>query len=193
MNSSDSVPISTSMRLVALLLIVGGVVGIGVGVWLDIRLLTNSRISLFSGTTAIIGVFILLYGWAVWTGLDLWKGRRRALKFAQILFAMQIPLLTVPGFSYEFHIGLTVLIAILSGPHLNLNFNLGSSFAFYISSQVHGVVIGINLVALVVLVYLIRKSREISIAPLPQMPISTAESPTSTAQASDSGGQTPQV
>lgn len=159
MNSSDRIPVSTGMKLVALLLMVGGVVGIGVGVWLDIKLLMSSQISAFSVTTAIIGVFILLYGWAVWTGIDLWKGRRRALTFAQILFGMQIPVLTIPGFSYEFHTGLTVLITILSGLRLNFNFNIGSSFSFYISSQVHGVAIGINLVALLVLIYLIRISR----------------------------------
>lgn len=159
MSSNDRVPVSMGMKLVALLLMVGGVVGIGVGVWLDIRWLTNSQASLFSASTAIVGVFILLYGWAVWTGLDLWKGRRRALKFAQILFVMQIPVFTIPGISYEFHTGFTLLIMILRGLRLNFNFNLGSSFSFYISSEVHGVAIGVNLFALFVLIYLIRISR----------------------------------
>lgn len=47
MSSNDRVPVSMGMKLVALLLMVGGVVGIGVGVWLDIRWLTNSQASLF--------------------------------------------------------------------------------------------------------------------------------------------------
>lgn len=72
---------------------------------------------------------------------------------------MQIPVFTIPGISYEFHTGFTLLIMILRGLRLNFNFNLGSSFSFYISSEVHGVAIGVNLFALFVLIYLIRISR----------------------------------
>jgi hypothetical protein len=175
MNSNDKVPVSTGMKFVALLLIVGGVVGIGVCVWIDLKLLLNFRASPFTLTTAKMGVFILLYGWAVWTGRDLWRGRRQALRFAQILFAMQIPLLSVPGFSYEFHTGLSVLASVLDGPHLHFGFQLGSSFTFLFLPLVQHVVIGVNIVALTVSVYLIQKSRKLLAAPPPELQTSAAE------------------
>jgi hypothetical protein len=137
-------------------------------IWLDINLLASSQIGMFSSTTAIAGVFIILFGWSAWTGLELWRGRRQAIKFAQILFAIQIPVLTLPGFSYQFHTGFLVQIAVLEGVRFNFGFHLGSAFNFYISPEVQGLAIGINLVALFVLIYLIRTGRELAAADFAQ-------------------------
>jgi len=104
MKGDDKFAVTKPMRLVALLLILGGAIGVGLTIWLDVNLVMSSQIRIFSSATAIAGVFILIFGWCVWTGVDLWRGRRQALKFAMILFAMQIPVITVPGFSYALHV-----------------------------------------------------------------------------------------
>jgi uncharacterized SAM-binding protein YcdF (DUF218 family) len=162
MNSKDRFAVTKGMRIVALLLILGGALGVGLTVWLDVNLLMSSQIRILSSAVAIAGVFILLFGWCVWTGVDLWRGRRLALKFAMILFAIQIPVIIVPGFSYQLHTGLMLSIGILAGGQFNAGFQFGSAFNFYISSDVQGFAIGVNLVALFVLIYLIRVWRELA-------------------------------
>jgi hypothetical protein len=162
MSGAERVPVSVGMKFVALLLIVGGALGIALTLWLDISLLSSERVRVFSSSTAITGAFIVLYGWGVWTGIDLWRGRRQAITMAQVLFAMQIPVLNVLGFSYEFHTGLAIRIMVLGGANLNFNFQLGSSFNFYISSQVPGTAIGVNLFALAILIYLTLLSSALS-------------------------------
>jgi hypothetical protein len=162
MKGDDRFAVTKPMRIVALLLILGGAFGVGLTIWLDVNLLMSSQLSLLSLATAIAGVFILLFGWCVWTGVDLWRGRRQALKFAMVLFAMQIPVITVPGFSYHLHTGLQLRLALMTGGEFDVGFKLGSGFNFYISSDVEGLSIGVNLVALFVLIYLIRVWRELA-------------------------------
>jgi hypothetical protein len=161
MKTMEQVPASTGLKFVSLLLMIGGVVGICITFWLETNFVTNGQIGLFSPTTGIFGSFIVLFGWAAWTGRELWQRKKQALTMAKVLFALQIPLFQIPGFAYEFHVGLTVPIRIASGGHIGSGFNLGSSFSFYISSQVRGFAIGVNLAALLVFIYLMR----ISLAP----------------------------
>jgi len=162
MNSNDRFTVTKGMRIVALLLIIGGALGVGLTIWLDTQLLMSSQLSVLSSAAAIAGVFICLFGWCVWTGIDLWRGRRKALKFAMILFALQIPVITVPQFSYRMYTGLMLQIRVLSGGQVDTGFQFGSAFGFYISPEVQGLAIGVNLVALFVLIYLIRVWRELA-------------------------------
>lgn len=162
MKGNNRFTVTNGMRIVGLLLIGGG----AYGAFLTIRgyadLLTTSQAVLFSADTAIAGVFVLIFGWCVWTGVDLWRGRRQALKFALVLFALQIPALTVPGFTYHFHTGLQLRIGVLSGGEVSVGFKLGSGLTLEIASDVQGLAIGVNLVALFVLIYLIRVARELA-------------------------------
>jgi hypothetical protein len=162
MKADDRFAVTKPMRIVALLLILGGALGVGLTIWLDVNLLNSSQLSILSAAMAIAGVFICLFGWCVWTGIDLWRGRRKALKFAMILFAMQVPVITVPGFSYYLHTGFQLRLAMLTGGEFDAGFKLGSGFNLYISSDVQGLAIGVNLVALFVLIYLIRVARELA-------------------------------
>jgi hypothetical protein len=163
MKADDRFAVTKPMRIVALLLILGGAFGVGLTIWLDANLLASSQLRILSPAVAVAGVFICLFGWCVWTGIDLWRGRRQALKFAMILFALQIPMLAVPGFSYHFYTGFMLRIAILTGGEIDAGFKLGSSgFNLYIGSDVQGLAIGVNLVALFLLIYLIRVARELA-------------------------------
>jgi hypothetical protein len=172
MNGQERIPVSPGMKLTSLLLVIGGVWGIGIACWIDIGLVNSGRI--FSQSMAIAGAFIVLSGWAAWTGRDMWLGYRRALPMAQILFALQIPLLRIPGFFYEFHTGVMWSILIMSGPRFTLGSNLGSSFNFYISPETEYIAIGINLFAVFMLIYLMRLSREFSADSQPGPPMHMA-------------------
>jgi hypothetical protein len=107
---------------------------------------------------AIVGVFNLIYGWGIWTGVDLWRGKNQALLWARILFAMQILAITVPGFTYEFHTGFIIQV-LFRGAEIHFGFNLGSSFAFYISQSIEGFALGINVFAVGVFIYLLGAGR----------------------------------
>ena len=162
---SEKLPAAKGLKIISLLLMLGGCFGVALTVAFDFGLLTTSGMSIFSPTVAIAGVFIVIFGWCVWTGIDLWRGRRQALPWAKILFAIQIPTLIVPGFSYEFHTGFVVRIMASVPFRLGANFNFGSSFSFYISPSIHGFAIGVNIVAVIVLVYLMRAARPARIEP----------------------------
>jgi len=70
---------------------------------------------------------VLLFVWSMFTGFHLWRGHNSGRKWATILFAMQIPILTVPGFSYEYYTGLSVKVI---GGHVDnpVSFSLGSKW-----------------------------------------------------------------
>lgn len=150
---NESIRDAKAMKVISLLLILGGVVGIIVGLMEDVRFLSTPGTSFFSPSVAIFGVFILIYGWAVWSGVDLWRGKSQALLWARILFAMQIFTITVPGFTYEFHTGFIIQVLFRSA-QIHFGFNLGSSFAFYISQSIEGFALGINVFAVGMFVYL---------------------------------------
>ena len=128
----EKLPVTKVIRIISLLLMLGGGFGVALTVAFDVGLLANSGVSFFSPSIAIAGVFIVIFGWCVWTGVDLWRGRRQAIPWAKILFAIQISTLIVPGFSYEFHTGFVVRIMASVPLRLCTNFHLGSSYSFYI-------------------------------------------------------------
>ena len=165
MNNSEAFLSSKGMKVISLLLMLGGIFGVGIAVLIDGRYLMSPGAKFFSPSVAIAGVFILLFGWAVLTGIDLWLGRSEALTWARILFAIQIPTIAVPGFSYEFHIGFILRFIVRSGFRIGFDFNLGSSFNFYISPSIQQFALGINVFAVGVLIYLLRAARPAAVKP----------------------------
>jgi hypothetical protein len=160
------------MRLVSLLLGLGGLLGLVLMLWFDINMILSGQ-SRFSLSIVITGAFLAIFGWAVWTGGELWQGKRRGLKMAQILFAMQIPLLRAPGFMYEFHTGLMVSVGLATPTRFTYSFYFGSWVTFYFSPRIQDFALGINLVAVLVLIYLVRKSRAasaVAVVPTPPPP-----------------------
>jgi len=158
-NNSEAFLSSKGMKAISLLLMLGGVLGVGIAIVIDARYLMSPGAKFFSPSVAIAGVFILLFGWAVWTGIDLWRGRSHALTWARILFAIQIPTIIVPGFSYEFHVGFIARLMVSSAVRINFGFNLGSSFNFYVASSIQQFAVGINVFAVAVLIYLMHAER----------------------------------
>jgi len=173
------------VRGVALLLMLGGVAGVAAGLYNDFEVIAASHGGILIAV-GLTGIFICVSAWAVWVGKDLWRGRPEGYKFAGILLGVQIPTLKVPGFGYVFYIGLQ-LTALVSGtaPELRLAANLGSAFWVIVSSRIEEFTIGINVAALVCLLYLARKYRQcvdqqakpeqtISLPPLPSRPSTPA-------------------
>ena len=145
-------------KLVAALLGVGGLAGLGIGLWTETSLLyhhAGNRIA-----AALMGLFAFIYGASTWTGIELWRKKPSAFTLAQILLVAQIPTVGFHGFAYYFYTGLTLYLSLSTRPDVvtGLEFHLGSAFRFQISQEIDGFVWGVNLVAILAL-YLLGKSR----------------------------------
>lgn len=143
-------------RVLALLLMAGGLLGVGLSAVMSARFL---RMHWVYGV--LFAALLLLFAWTALAGFRLWRGEPRGWKSATILFAMQVPILTVPGLSYEYYTGLALRLV---GGHVDkaLTLSLGSNGNFYLDTRIHDWVYGINLFGLVATVYLLTRRRHYS-------------------------------
>ncbi len=152
-NSSPGI----GVKLIALLLIVGGGTGAAFTLVAESRILFKAGIQL----AALYGLFVFIFGWSAWTGYGLWKGEAWALRNAKFIFAAQIPIFAVPGFSFDgFSTGLRVYF-ILRGqlPVFRFGLDISPTLQFAVSQEVGYWAVGINLLAIVAFVHLIHASR----------------------------------
>ena len=141
------------VRFFALLLIIGGVLGMGLSIYMAYTYLQQHWIYLL----LVLGLFVV-FGWSALTGVRLWRDQPRGWKWAKILYAAQIPVLTVPGLDYEYYTG--IAIKLLGGEADNVfEFGLGASATLYLDTGVTGLVYGVNLFAVIALIYLLSRAR----------------------------------
>jgi uncharacterized membrane protein YhaH (DUF805 family) len=81
-------------------------------------------------------------------GYALWKGDRRSVPWARILFGFQIPILSTNPIIYSFFLGVGLNI-LWTYDWATFTFSFGGGFEFFINSSVPEEVIGINVVSLV--------------------------------------------
>ncbi len=170
---NKSVP--TGIRLVAVLLIVGGIAGVAISLWAEALAYNPAHL-------VFVAAAIILFGWSVWVGVRLWQGKPNSYKWAQALFILQIPNISVAGFSYQFYLGLMLGLSFSkeATSKLNLEFELASRLNFQISPEIENLILGVNLAALAILIYLFKKSRE-------ESPLKPVASPDNLASESSTG------
>jgi hypothetical protein len=148
------------VKLIGALLGIGGAAGVGIGLWTYSRLFSQTGTRL-SAATALLGAFVLAFGWSTWIGVDLWRGRPQAYKWAEILLALQIPTISIPGFAYRFYTGMMLCLSFnLSEGKLGFEFQLASLLVFKILPEPQDLILGVNLVAIAAFLYLIHASRQ---------------------------------
>lgn len=151
--------VRVGVKLVASLLIAGGIIGVLYTVAIGVQVVVQQP---FFAIFAVISIAV--YVWSGLKGSDLWRGKPQGYKWAKILFALQIPVICVPGLLYEFntplhlnimfgHVGNAVMfgqtgaiVEFAFGPNLNLH---------VFSPELHCLFFSVNIVALIALVYLI--------------------------------------
>jgi hypothetical protein len=153
--SDAPVSVSLEVKLIALLLIAGGLLGVGLGLGAYTEIIRQSALR-SPLNVAFSGLYIALFICCIWAGVGLWRGRPQGYKWAKVLFGAQIPTITVPGFTYAFQtLGVTIRLLLgQAGPRINLR--LGSSISIYVSPAIQDLVVGINVVAVFALIYLVR-------------------------------------
>lgn len=140
-------------RLVALMLIVGGIIGAALTTWF--LNLAQSAVS-FGGSL----IYLFIFGWTALKGRDLWNGKPAGYRWAKILILAQIPRVITPGFSYWFYTGLSCPLdfqigATLSSVPVTTDFNLGAGLNLLVRLNTDLASVGINLAAVAALVFLL--------------------------------------
>lgn len=139
--------------IIGFLLVAGGLLGILGSVQMGLH--SAQQHESLRVISAIIG--IALFVWGILAGVELWRARPRGFKWAKILFALQVPTFSAAHFVYEFSTLFSLRVMIGNTNHY-IGGNIGSSCNIYLLPQSLGFMLGINIVAVAVFLYLIRTS-----------------------------------
>ena len=97
--------------------------------------------------------FIGLYAWGVWCGLRLLEGDSGAIRANRLYWALQVPIFMSSLMGYRFASGLLFCITYEFGTGIGWSAQIGSQFQYSLL-QVQPLLIGVNLFALVVTIFL---------------------------------------
>ncbi len=130
------------VRVFALLLIVGGLIGVGSSAVLAYR---------FAPLHWLIAVdsaaFVAVFACSSAVGLRLWRGDPGGAKWAIALYALQIPVLEIHGFKYDYFTGVAMLMLHnRDGSPVALDF--GADMALMFDGGSGGFVVGVNIIAI---------------------------------------------
>lgn len=120
-----------------------------------------------AGAYIVLSIATVFYGWGVWCGLRLLEGAPSAIKACRLFWGVQIPVVQLPFLAYAFFCG-TQLQILAGGSPLAFRFNanfLGASFSLAITSGGMPTLLGVNVLALAIVIFLTCKLKQISLAP----------------------------
>jgi hypothetical protein len=145
------------LTLISLWLGIGGALGVVLAFYSETQTFLARQYEL----TFIMAIFLALFGASAWAGFELWRRSRYAFTLARISLALQVPIFTVPGFSFSgFTVGATIYAAAGScQPSLQIGLGLTSALNVRISPEIDCTMIGLNLLAVAALLYLTNSSR----------------------------------
>lgn len=147
----QNVNVSKGIRFLSLCMIIGSIVALLTMVILSGQIFVNPFAAI------VIVPFAFLFSIYIWKGISLWKGSLQSYKWAFWLFAIQIPIIAFPGFSYNLFTG--ILIALQVGDVTNnIVLNVGGGFNFLISPEMQGYFFGVNIFALIASIYIARET-----------------------------------
>jgi hypothetical protein len=138
------------IRACALVLAVGGLAGIASAIYLGYKAAGQNLI-----VVVLTALFVFVYGWTSWIGIRLWRGGAGRRVWAQILFAAQIPMITVPGFTYEYYAGVLLGIVVWPPPN-NVKLGIGANLKLFFDTTINEWAFGINLFAVLAFVFLLK-------------------------------------
>lgn len=140
-------------RLIAVMLLAGGLLGL-----LGSALPVYHSFQQYRVTAAISGILSTAwFAWCLPAGAALWRTTPTGFRWARLLFAMQVPVFSIARISYEFSTFFSLRF-LIGNTTSHIGGNLGSSSNLHWLPQSVGFLFGINVVAVVVLLYLMRSS-----------------------------------
>ena len=152
--NGSSVKAKYGARIVASFLLAGGLLGL-LGSLLAVYH-SAQRHQFLTGISGILST--ALFAWCVPTSIALWRTRFDGFKWAKLLFAIQVPVFSIGRFSYEFSTFFSFRVMI-GNTARHIGGDIGSSSNLRVLPESLGFLFGINVVAVLILSYLIRASR----------------------------------
>src|SRR5262245_54785823 len=139
-----------ALKIIALIQIAGGVLGAIMAALVGPKLAAQAHVPLASILPCLVPPFVL----SLAAGVLLWRGATLGEVLSLINLALQVPVIGTSLISYFFNSGLAFRVWLSSeGPGWFLF--LGSQFHINFAPRTSGVLIGVNVVALVLLALLI--------------------------------------
>jgi hypothetical protein len=157
------------VKFIAVILTLGGIAGVFTVFWSQWQVFEKTGFGSWK-PALLMSVIAIVFAFTGWVGVELWTGRPRAYEWAKLALLLQIPQVSLAAFSYHFYTALAVYLSLQQGTEskLGFSFEVGSELSFLISSEVDDVVIGVNLIAVALLIYLIWAKRKPQVpTPLP--------------------------
>jgi hypothetical protein len=143
-------------KFVSVLLIAGGVLGILASVQMTVHFAHEHR--LYRVAVALISIPV--FAWCILKGIDLWRGKPSGYRWAKLLFLLQIPAVCLSRLTYEFSTGISARV-VFGHSTRRFGADIGSSLNLLISPEPLGWMLGINVLAVVVVVYLFWVTRHV--------------------------------
>jgi len=137
--------------LIAVIQIVGGLVGIGLYIYAFGSSPPTLQMTLLFAPTL----------WAIYAGVLLWKGKEKGLRHSTWLSAIQIPEIMFPGFGYSLFVGAKFTCGWM-GSSFALNTFLGYNATMYVGQNPERYGLAVNLVAVTTLLLLRRARKRLS-------------------------------
>lgn len=138
----------TVVKFLAFLLGAGGALGMGISIFLAVKGTSAHWLYLLPA----IGLFFLFY-WSAVSGLKLWRDEPQGWKWAPRLYTAQIPIITVPGLTYQYYTGIYICLV---GGQTDQNFTvgLGANANIFLATSIESWAYGINIFAAVAAAFL---------------------------------------
>lgn len=144
-------------RIIAFFLLAGGLLGL-----LGSALSAGHSFQQHRVVAEISGILsTALFAWCIPIGTALWRTTPNGFKWAKLLFAIQVPVFSIARFSYEFSTFFSFRVMV-GNTTRHIGGNIGSSSNLNWLPQSSGFLFGINIAAVLILLYLIRSSRVIN-------------------------------
>jgi hypothetical protein len=99
------------------------------------------------------GVFLALYCWGVWCGVALLEQKTNALESASVFWLLQVPYFMSPVIGGSFSSGASIIAYYNFASGLGWRLQFGSRFDYSFLQTDQSVAIGLNLFALLVVVF----------------------------------------
>lgn len=154
---------STLLNVIAFLQIGGGVFLLGLFLFVEIpKQLKTPPEGPALINWGITGLFISLAGLSIWAGYLLWKRRSLGFYLSAALQFLQIPYIYVSTLIYIFHASLLSLVAnfMPAAETINFTWAFGADGRFFTGTGLTDTpIIGINLVAVIFLIFILSMHR----------------------------------
>jgi hypothetical protein len=146
-----------AVKCLAILLGAGGALGMGMSIFMAIKGVDAHWLYLLPAVA-----LLFLFYWSAISGLKLWRNDPQGWKWAPRLYTAQIPIITVPGLTYQYYTG--VYICIIGGQtEQNFTIGLGANANFFLATTINSWAYGINLFAVIAAAFLWHAKRQLTL------------------------------